>query len=64
MSWFVDLHDLSLQRTQNIYRVAWFRIKMNYKESNEYNTNFVSVKKYTKNKLKTSYFIPSSQPQT
>jgi hypothetical protein len=35
MSWFVDLHDLSLQNT---YGVAWFRIKVNYNDSSENNT--------------------------
>ena len=38
MSWCVDLHDSSLQNTQNTYRVTWFRIKVNYNDSGENNT--------------------------
>jgi len=34
----VDLHDFSLQNTQNIYGVTWSRIKVNYKDSSENNT--------------------------
>jgi len=37
MSWFVDLHDFSLQNTQNIYGFASFKIKVNYNESSENN---------------------------
>jgi len=33
MSCFDDLHDSSLQNTQNTCGVAWFRIKLNYNDS-------------------------------
>jgi len=32
MSWFVNLHDFSLQNTQNTYGVARFRLKVNYND--------------------------------
>jgi len=38
MSWFVVLHDFSIQNTQNTYGVAWFSIKVNYNNSSENNT--------------------------
>ena len=38
MSWFVDLYDFLLQNSQNTYGVAWFKIKVNYNDSNENNT--------------------------
>ena len=38
MSWFDDLHDSSLQYTQNTYGVAWSWIKLNYNDSIENNT--------------------------
>jgi len=35
MSWFVDLHDSSLQNTYNTYEASWFRIIVNYNDSSE-----------------------------
>jgi len=35
---YIDLHDYSLQNTQNTHGVAWSRIIMNYNDSSENNT--------------------------
>lgn len=42
MTCFSDLHYFSLKSTKNTYGIAWFRIKLNYNDSNKNNIKCTS----------------------